>query len=155
MQIEQLERVTAEGKTERLPFAPGLNTLVGRPNTGKTVWLTMLDYVLGDRSPIEHALFADLANKYSIIRAVLRLEGGVETVIERRWKEPGSNIRCMLTTARCPLTTSPLTSCPSSGSPSCTFRRATHIRPELGPSFFGVACSDTYFDVRILVGVAL
>ena len=90
MQIEQLERVTAEGKTERLPFAPGLNTLVGRPNTGKTVWLTMLDYVLGDRSPIEHALSADLANKYSIIRAVLRLEGGVETVIERRWKEPGS-----------------------------------------------------------------
>lgn len=96
MQIEQLERVTAEGKTERLQFEPGLNTLVGRPNTGKTIWLTMLDYVLGDRSPIEHTLSADLADKYSIIRAVLRLGDGVQTVIERRWKEPGSKQKVYL-----------------------------------------------------------
>ena len=88
--IEQLERVTAGGSVERLRFGPGLNILVGRPNTGKTVWLTMLDYVLGDRSPVEHALSAELADKYSIIRAVLRIGGDAQTVVERRWKEAGS-----------------------------------------------------------------
>ena len=88
--VAQLERVTAEGRTERLRFEPGLNILVGRPNTGKTIWLTMLDYALGDRSPVEKALSTELADKYSIIRAVLRLGNDVQTVVERRWKEPGS-----------------------------------------------------------------
>ena len=88
--IEELERETGGGSVERLRFGPGLNILVGRPNTGKTVWLTMLDYALGDRSPIEHALSAELADKYSIIRAVLRIGGDVQIVIERRWKEAGS-----------------------------------------------------------------
>ena len=93
MHIEQLERVTADGRTERLRFEPGLNIIVGRPNTGKTVWLTMLDYALGDRDPVEKALSAELAEKYSIIRAVLRLGDDAETVVERRWKEPGSKHR--------------------------------------------------------------
>ena len=90
LHVEQIERVTADGRTERLRFEPGLNTLVGRPNTGKTVWLTMLDYALGDRDAVEKTLSAELAEKYSIIRAVLRLGDDTETVIERRWKEPGS-----------------------------------------------------------------
>lgn len=90
MHVEQLERVTADGRTERLQFQPGLNILVGRPNTGKTVWLTMLDYALGDRDAVEKALSAEIAEKYSIIRVVLRLGNETETVVERRWKEPGS-----------------------------------------------------------------
>ena len=88
--VEQLERVTADGTTEKLRFEPGLNILVGRPNTGKTIWLTMLDYALGDRSSVEKRLSAELADKYSIIRAMLRLGDDIHTVVERRWKEPGS-----------------------------------------------------------------
>lgn len=90
IRVEQLERITAEGKTERLRFEPGLNILVGRPNTGKTIWLRMLDYALGDRNPVEQSLSAELADKYSVIRVVLRLGNNVQTVVERRWKEPGS-----------------------------------------------------------------
>ncbi|MDE2703975.1 MAG: hypothetical protein OXI35_02835 [Gemmatimonadota bacterium] len=90
VQVEQIERVTEEGETEQLRFEPGLNTLVGRPNTGKTIWLTMLDYALGDRSSVEKSLSVELAEKYSIIRVVLRLGNDDQTVVERRWKEPGS-----------------------------------------------------------------
>ena len=90
VRVDRLERVTVDGRTEVLRFEPGLNILVGRPNTGKTVWLTMLDYALGDRDAVEKALSAELANKYSIVRALLQLGGTDEVVIERRWKSPGS-----------------------------------------------------------------
>lgn len=90
MQVEELERVTGEGKIERLKFEPGLNILVGRPNTGKTMWLRMLNYALGDRNPVEKSLSAQLAEKYNVIRAVLRLGSNTQTVVERRWTEPGS-----------------------------------------------------------------
>ena len=90
IRVERLERVTADGQTEKLEFEPGLNTLVGRPNTGKTVWLTMLDYALGDRAAVETSLSAELASRYSVIRVVLWVGGDAQVVIERRWKEPGS-----------------------------------------------------------------
>ena len=90
VRVERLERVTADGRTEELRFEPGLNILVGRPNTGKTVWLTMLDYALGDRDAVEKALSVKLAHKYNIVRASLRLGDEDDVVIERRWKEPGS-----------------------------------------------------------------
>lgn len=90
IQLEQLERVTADGRTERLRFESGLNVLVGCPNTGKTIWLKMLDYALGDRDPAEKSLSAELADKYNIIRAVLRFGNDDQIVLERRWKEPGS-----------------------------------------------------------------
>ena len=93
IRVQRLERVTADGRTEKLQFQPGLNTLVGPPNTGKTVWLKMLDYALGDRDAVEKSLSDELANKYSIIRVVLGLGGDDELVIERRWKEPASKHR--------------------------------------------------------------
>ena len=88
--VEKLERVTQDGEVEELLFKHGLNILVGRPNTGKTVWLKMLDYVLGDRDSVERALSTQLAEKYSVIRAFLRLREGEEVVLERRWRERGS-----------------------------------------------------------------
>ena len=90
VRVERLERTTADGRTEELRFEPGLNILVGRPNTGKTVWLTMLDYALGDRDAVEKTLSTELANKYSSVRASLHLGDNGGVVIERRWKEPGS-----------------------------------------------------------------
>ena len=90
IRVEGLERVRADGRTEELRFEPGLNIMVGRPNTGKTVWLTMLDYALGDRDAVEKGLSTELADKYSIVRVSLRLGDNGDIVIERRWKEPGS-----------------------------------------------------------------
>ena len=54
--IDSIERVTADGITERHSLEAGLILLVGQPNTGKTGWLRMLDFVLGDSDPVEQRL---------------------------------------------------------------------------------------------------
>ena len=79
IRVERLERVTEEGRTEKLEFEAGLNTLVGRPNTGKTVWLRMLDYAFGDRDAVEKSLSVEIAKKYNLIRVVLCLESDEAT----------------------------------------------------------------------------
>jgi hypothetical protein len=48
LSISRLERRFATGNVEELSFEPGVNVLVGRPNTGKTKWLQTLDFLLGD-----------------------------------------------------------------------------------------------------------
>ncbi len=93
--VESIERITADGKTERHSFKPGLNLLVGRPNTGKTVWLRMLDFVLGDRDPAEKSLSGELASKYDSIQVQARA-GEEEITLERRWKEPGAKHKIFL-----------------------------------------------------------
>lgn len=87
--LESIERVAANGETERCSFEPGLNLLVGRPNTGKTVWLRMLDYVLGDPDSAEEKLSEELAAKYDVLR-VQAHAGQEEITLERRWKESGA-----------------------------------------------------------------
>ena len=34
--LRSLERITPDDRSERLEFAPGLNVIVGPPNSGKT-----------------------------------------------------------------------------------------------------------------------
>jgi hypothetical protein len=48
LSIASLERRLATGNVEFLTFEPGVNVLVGRPNTGKTKWLQTFDFLLGD-----------------------------------------------------------------------------------------------------------
>lgn len=93
--LESIERVAANGETERQNFEPGLNLLVGRPNTGKTVWLKMLDYVLGDRDSAEEKLSEELAVKYQALR-VQAHAGREEITLERRWKESGAKHKVFL-----------------------------------------------------------
>lgn len=87
--LESIERASADLGTERLSFEPGLNLLLGRPNTGKTVWLRMLDFVLGDRDSAEEKLSEDLASKYDLLRVHAHV-GDEEVTLERRWKEAGA-----------------------------------------------------------------
>jgi AAA15 family ATPase/GTPase len=47
MIIRSVSRLAENGKEERLSFLPGVNILVGKPNTGKTKWLSTLDYLFG------------------------------------------------------------------------------------------------------------
>ena len=88
MTIQELVRVPESGPEERLAFTPGVNVIVGPPNTGKTKWLAMLDYLLGDRDKPENAFGSDLVEKYRSARATLKV-GDRSIQIERRWKEPG------------------------------------------------------------------
>ncbi|MES1973343.1 MAG: hypothetical protein V4472_12870 [Pseudomonadota bacterium] len=90
LSIARLRRHFATGQQEELTFEPGVNLLVGRPNTGKTKWLQTLDFVLGDTggNPFEGADETALAEKYDAAAADLRI-GAESFLVERRWRESG------------------------------------------------------------------
>jgi hypothetical protein len=91
LSIGSLQRRLTSGNTEALQFEPGVNVLVGPPNTGKTKWLETLDYLLGDTggSPFEGQGEEPLADKYDSagVELLIREE---KLNVERRWKEAGA-----------------------------------------------------------------
>ena len=87
--VDEIERVSSSGTVERLSFEDGINVLVGRPNTGKTTWLTMLDYAFGDSDSPEKALSQKIADLYDSVKVKGHI-GDDEVEVERRWKETGS-----------------------------------------------------------------
>lgn len=87
--INTLERRSESGEVETLHFTEGVNTLVGRKDAGKTVWLRMLDYLLGDPGTPENAFGTNLTEKYSSTSASVSVNGS-SFRIERRWKEPNA-----------------------------------------------------------------
>jgi hypothetical protein len=90
LSIVAIERRLSTGEVETLTFEPGVNALVGAPNTGKTKWLQTLDFLLGDvgENPFEGAEESGLAEKYDA--ATVRLiVAGEELVVQRRWREAG------------------------------------------------------------------
>jgi DNA repair exonuclease SbcCD ATPase subunit len=94
LSIARLERRLATGNVEFLTFEPGVNVLVGRPNTGKTKWLQTFDFLLGDpgENPFEGAEEEGLAEKYTAAAADLII--GKELIrVERRWREPGAKTK--------------------------------------------------------------
>ena len=93
--IQEMARFPQTDAGDRLALKPGVNVLVGDPNTGKTKWLRMLDYVFGSDSKPEEAFGDDIAEKYESIRVVARI-GGDEVTIERRWKEAGAKSKVFL-----------------------------------------------------------
>jgi predicted nucleic acid-binding Zn-ribbon protein len=84
---------TIEG--EEIIFSPGVNVIVGRPNTGKTKWLQMLDYTFGSEKQPKEVFGDDLALKYDYLRVILDI-GGVESTVERRWKEAGTKGKILI-----------------------------------------------------------
>jgi hypothetical protein len=78
-------RVRGSEEEEALTFRNGVNVIVGPHNSGKTKWLTILDFVLGDRDSAEQAL-GELAIKYDRATAVCEIDSSVFT-FERRWSE--------------------------------------------------------------------
>lgn len=83
-----VERQLQSGEVESLDLQPGVNVIVGEPNTGKTMWLRMLDFLLGSTDKPAEALSDDLADKYDSITAEVLLDD-VTFRFERRWKEKG------------------------------------------------------------------
>lgn len=88
--IKALARSTRDGETEELHFGPGVNILVGPPNSGKTQWLRMLDYVMGDGKAFTRK-FPQALHKYEVIRAVVDIDGK-DHVIERQWKVKSTKV---------------------------------------------------------------
>lgn len=92
LSIGRLMRQLSNGETETLTFKPGVNLLIGPPNTGKTKWLQMLDHLLGDPLSFESSFDEQLFARYDSIGAELWF--GEEVLrVERRWKEVGGKTK--------------------------------------------------------------
>lgn len=84
--VREMVRFPELGPEDRIVLTPGVNVLVGVPNTGKSRWLRMLDYVLGEDKKPEEAFGEDVASRYESVRAVVMV-AGAEWTIERHWKD--------------------------------------------------------------------
>lgn len=80
------------GTGDRMTLQPGVNVIVGPPNTGKTRWLETLDFVMGDDSKAEEKLGEDLFDKYESASVRMAI-GENEFVISRRWRELGTKTK--------------------------------------------------------------
>jgi hypothetical protein len=88
MVIRDLARCPAQGPSDTLGFEPGVNVIVGPPNTGKTQRLKILDYLMGDDSPIENSLADEIIEKYESAALTASI-AGLDFTVERYWKKPG------------------------------------------------------------------
>lgn len=85
--VNELVRFPENGHEDRLALTSGVNVLVGMPNTGKSKWLQMLNYLLVSEDAPADVFGEDVASKYTSIRGILTL-AGESLEVERRW---GSN----------------------------------------------------------------
>ena len=92
--ITEILRSPEHGPDDRLMLCPGVNVIVGPPNTGKSKWLQMLDYLLGDDASPEEE-FDELYGKYDSALAKVTI-ADEEFTIERRWKEPGLKTKVLI-----------------------------------------------------------
>jgi DNA repair ATPase RecN len=88
LQLIQARRVLADGTDEILAFEPGVNVIVGEPNTGKSKWCRTIDFVFGDEKKVEDKLGATLATKFISASLTMKI-GDEEFTAERRWHEAG------------------------------------------------------------------
>jgi hypothetical protein len=84
--VREMVRFPEFDPEDRITLTPGVNVLVGAPNTGKSRWLRMLDYVLGNDKKPDDAFGEDVTNRYESVRAVVMV-AGAEWTIERHWKD--------------------------------------------------------------------
>ena len=87
--IKELIRTPQYGPEDKLEFTNGVNLIVGPGNSGKTKWLNMLDYLLGDSGKTEDAFPSELVEKFDTVGARFIIDNE-EFFVERRWKEKGT-----------------------------------------------------------------
>lgn len=87
--INKLWRTPTYGPEDTLNLKPGVNVIYGLPQSGKTKWLEMLDFLLGDPAKPESALGGDIAKKYDTVEATITVAGTTHHVA-RRWKQKGA-----------------------------------------------------------------
>jgi uncharacterized coiled-coil DUF342 family protein len=77
---------------DRIEFKRGVNVLYGPPNTGKTRWLEMIDYVFGETDKAEDKLGEDIFHKYNSMSVAVEI-AGENFIFSRRWKERGAKTK--------------------------------------------------------------
>lgn len=87
--IKNAARYPRQEEYDVLALKEGVNVIVGEMNAGKTKWLQMIDFVLGDPDSAEDAFDKELADIYERITLMLKI-GSEEFEVERRWKEAGT-----------------------------------------------------------------
>jgi hypothetical protein len=88
LNVRALYRIRRGGGREEITFTDGVNLIVGPPNSGKTMWLEMLDHILGDRDSAIQALGHDMTEKYVTAGAHITIDTR-ELILERRWDYVG------------------------------------------------------------------
>jgi hypothetical protein len=92
--INEVTRTTLDGVVETLQLKSGVNILEGPPNSGKTVWLKIIDFLLGETEKVEDVLSNEdvsginLFEKYISASALITVEGS-KYLLERKWHEQG------------------------------------------------------------------
>ena len=86
--IKKLVRFPKTVNEDEISLIPGVNVLVGEKDAGKSMWLKMLDFVLGKNKPAEKSFGSKLAEKYDSVGVVICIDDE-EMLIERKWKEKG------------------------------------------------------------------
>ncbi len=95
LRIKSANRYPELGEHDSIAFDNGVNVIVGELQAGKTTWLRMIDYALGDTGKLEEAFDAALAEKYERVKVVLAI-GEKDFVVERKWKESGAKTKIFL-----------------------------------------------------------
>ncbi len=86
--IRRVTRSPRFGDEDVIAFEKGVNVIVGPPNTGKSKWLRMIDYLFGDDGKPEDVFGEDLSTKYESVRMDVSI-GEEDLTIERHWKKQG------------------------------------------------------------------
>jgi len=100
IRIRKITRFSGD-LSESLEFTDGVNAIVGKPNAGKTIWLTMIDFLLGDTGGIEEALGIEdssgqfLYEKYGSIEGEF-ICGTEELIIRRNWNQDGMKTKVIV-----------------------------------------------------------
>jgi hypothetical protein len=84
--IREVIRFPENGPEDRLSFELGVNVLVGVPNTGKSKWLRMIDYLFADDNKPAEVFEEEITEKYHSLRATI-VVAGEDWTIERNWKD--------------------------------------------------------------------
>ncbi len=85
--IDRVWRGT-EDSVEELVLFKGVNLLVGEPNTGKTSWLRIIDYLMGSTKQPDHVMSPHVSNAYDSVGMTISI-GDRRFELERNWRSPG------------------------------------------------------------------
>lgn len=90
--IRKVSRFPARDAFDEVEFKAGVNVIVGEMNAGKTKWLQMIDFALGDAGKPEEAFDSEIAAKYEGIVLTAEIDGE-DFRIERNWNQQGTRTK--------------------------------------------------------------
>jgi chromosome segregation ATPase len=93
--VEQIGRTRVDGHVEAIQFKEGVNAIVGPQNTGKSTWLRMLDFLMGESESASANFDEVLVQKYRAVSSLIRF-GSEILELERQWSEDGARSQIRL-----------------------------------------------------------